>query len=103
MEILLPMVSIGLTHLGLTCHFSLSSFNITIKVALAHPAASNGVCSRHRSGYNGTIKNRLFSFAYMLLFLLFSLIFNLVFDNNRSCSISHGSNISPIAPHFAIP
>ena len=24
-----------------------------IKVALAHPAASNGVCSRHRSGCNG--------------------------------------------------
>jgi len=55
---------------GANMSFFPYSFNITIKVALAHPAASNWVCSRHRSGYNGTIKNRLFSFAYMLLFLL---------------------------------
>jgi len=32
---------------------ALISGKITIKVALAHPAASNGVCSRHRSHYNG--------------------------------------------------
>ena len=25
---------------------------IRIKVAVAHPAASNGVCSRHRSGFS---------------------------------------------------
>jgi hypothetical protein len=40
-----------------------------IKVALAHPTASNGVCSRHRSGYNLITQNQIFSFAYMLLFL----------------------------------
>jgi hypothetical protein len=77
MGILLPMVSIGLTHLGLNMSFFPYSFNVTIKGVLACPAASNGVCSRHRSGYNGTIKNRLFSFAYMLFFVFVSLIFNL--------------------------
>jgi len=40
-----------------------------VKAVLEHPAASNGVCSRHRSGCNGIIKNRLFSFADVLLFL----------------------------------
>jgi hypothetical protein len=42
--------------------------NLVIKVALAHPAASNGVCSRQRYGFK-VIKNRIFSFADMLLFL----------------------------------
>jgi hypothetical protein len=44
----------------------ISSDYIKIKFALAHPAASNGVCSRQRSRYNGVIQNQVFSFGYML-------------------------------------
>jgi hypothetical protein len=42
--------------------------NLRINVAVAHPATSNGVFSRHRFGFMA-IKNRIFSFADMLLFL----------------------------------
>ena len=42
-----------------------------IKVARAHPAASNGVCSRPRFGFTVlAIQTLLFSIAYKLLFLL---------------------------------
>jgi hypothetical protein len=50
-----------------------------IKVVLEHLAASDGVCSRHRSGHNVTIKNRLFSFVDTLLFLPHFLDFQCIF------------------------
>jgi hypothetical protein len=42
---------------------------LKIKIALVHPAASNGVCSHQRSRYSFFSKNQLFSFADMIAFL----------------------------------
>ena len=74
-----------------------------IKVALAHPAASNGVCPRQRSGCNGLLKIDYFHLVICFCFFLVSLIFNIVFDYIGSCSISYGSNISSITPQFPTP
>jgi len=46
-----------------------------IKVALAHPAASNGICSHHRSGFSGLLKINYFHLVICFFFFLISLNF----------------------------
>jgi hypothetical protein len=67
---------------------------------VAYPAASNEVCSRHRSCYNGVVQNQVFSYAYMLLFLPGLPDFQHSFYNIGNCSILHGSNVTAITPQF---
>src|SRR5450759_3282529 len=49
-----------------------NSATLKIKVALAHPAASNGVCSRHRPHYNGNYSK---SSIFICLYASFSSLF----------------------------
>src|SRR5450759_4481802 len=103
MGILLPMVSIGLMQLGLTCHFFLTPLISQSKLRWRTRLQATGYVRATVQVIMELLKIDYFHLLICYFFFFVCLIFNLVFDNNRSCFISHGSNRSPITPHFTIP
>lgn len=66
---MLSLPEVGINHSNSSNLDHAFSNNLKINVAKVRPAAGNKVCLHYRSGYNGIIKNQVFSFAYTLLFL----------------------------------